>query len=150
MNFLLVFLLFSDPINQQLINLFYGCVYIGILVCIRPSFCRTTEQLKLEGISGLLWSSSCSGRTTQSRMPRTMSSRLLNISKEETPQLLRHLYLFIRSPMSLLFSRLKCSTWLCPHSCQSISQMYNLDTSWVKLSPVCSNSDWPRTRLAQV
>jgi len=47
---------------------------------------RIPEQFRLEMTSGSPWPTPCSGKDTQSRVPRTMSRWLLDISKEETPQ----------------------------------------------------------------
>ena len=49
-------------------------------------FHKTTEWLRLEGISESIWSNPCSSRNTQSRVPRTTSRWFLDISKEETLQ----------------------------------------------------------------
>lgn len=83
MNFLvLVSLLFSVPISVYPVNVFYGYFYISVLVWVRSFFHRTTKWLRLAGTPGDLWCHPCSDRNTQSRLPRTMSKRLLKISKE--------------------------------------------------------------------
>lgn len=50
-----------------------------------PLYHRTAEWLRLAGPLEPTRSKPCLGRASWSRVPRTMSGRLLRISKEETP-----------------------------------------------------------------